>query len=88
MERERRTKSSSSITTEFLSINDNALLLRLCCGFCRAFQLCGCTWCDVSHAGDEIQVKRPDTCSWTEAQLEEEAVVVLEFPYTGKTNIG
>lgn len=44
------------------------------------FAYCKTTWYDVSHARDQLQVQRTNTCSWTEAQLHQVVVAVLTFP--------
>lgn len=43
--------------------------------------------CVVSDPWDELQVLWPDTGSLTETQLTQVAMVVLQVPYTGRTNI-
>ncbi len=49
------------------------------------FVLQECTWSNVSDTWDQLHVKRTDTWSWTEAQLQQEVVAVLIFPFIRQT---
>lgn len=46
-----------------------------------------CTWCVVGHTRDLRQVNRTNTCIWTVAQLQQEVMAVLIYPYTRRANI-